>query len=557
MNSDSGKPEALNNLSRRGFLRGVGAIGGAAAVTGLGSSAMADCALGGTPQERRSASFQARIDAAKAARQGIVTQTCNGDEDLYPNRIGNYSKGLPHDELGEVDAAAYESMLTALASGNPADFDAITLGLGRKLTNPQAGLAFDLQGSDSHRLTQPPAPAFASAKAAGEITENYWMALLRDVPFADYETDSLAAAAAADLTNKSDYDWPTESGVVTPATLFRGNSPGDLIGPYISQFLYLPAPFGANYVSQLMQTPVANVDFMTNFADWLTVQNGGDTGAALSFEANRRYIINGRDLSQWVHIDVLFQAYFHAMLMLLQPPSSSGDPHAGGLGCPLNPGNPYNSSPTQIGFGTFGGPHIATLLCEVSTRALKAVWYQKWFVHRRLRPEVFAARVHNHVTGAADYPIHSDILNSPVLDEVFNRHGSYLLPMAFPEGSPTHPAYGAGHATVAGACVTILKALFDENYVIPNPMVPDPSDPTQLVPYVGPALTVRNELNKLAANVGVGRNIAGVHWRTDHLASLDLGEAVAISILRDQRGTYNENFGGFTFTKFDGSTVTV
>ncbi len=41
-----------------------------------------------------------------------------------------------------------------------------------------------------------------------------------------------------------------------------------------------------------------------------------------------------------------------------------------------------------------------------------------------------------------------------------------LLPMAFPEGSPMHPAYGAGHATVAGACVTILKAFFDTSAVL-------------------------------------------------------------------------------------------
>ena len=29
-----------------------------------------------------------------------------------------------------------------------------------------------------------------------------------------------------------------------------------------------------------------------------------------------------------------------------------------------------------------------------------------------------------------------------------------------------HPAYGAGHATVAGACVTILKAFFDTSAVL-------------------------------------------------------------------------------------------
>jgi hypothetical protein len=29
--------------------------------------------------------------------------------------------------------------------------------------------------------------------------------------------------------------------------------------------------------------------------------------------------------------------------------------------------------------------------------------------------------------------------------------GSPLLPMAYPEGAPTHPAYPAGHAAIAGA----------------------------------------------------------------------------------------------------------
>ena len=77
---------------------------------------------------------------------------------------------------------------------------------------------------------------------------------------------------------------------------------------------------------------------------------------------------NGRDLGQWVHVDVLFQAYFHAFLVLA------------GLGAPVDNNNPYRLSPTQEGFGTFGGPHIATLLCEVSTRALHAAWYQKWLV---------------------------------------------------------------------------------------------------------------------------------------------------------------------------------
>jgi hypothetical protein len=196
------------------------------------------------------------------------------------------------------------------------------------------------------------------------------------------------------------------------------------------------------------------------------------------------------------------------------------------------------------------------MVAEVATRALKAVWFQKWFVHRRLRPEVFGGRVHNFVTGRAAYPIHSDVLISPALSYVFARNGSYLLPQAFPEGSPLHPSYGAGHAAVAGACVTVLKAFFDETFVVPDPVVPS-SDGMALTPYSGPDLTIGGELNKLAANIAIGRNFAGIHWRSDYTESLRLGEAIAISVLWDQRSTYKEHFGGFSFTRFDGSSVTI
>ncbi|MGH7849153.1 MAG: vanadium-dependent haloperoxidase, partial [Thermodesulfobacteriota bacterium] len=193
---------------------------------------------------------------------------------------------------------------------------------------------------------------------------------------------------------------------------------------------------------------------------------------------------------------------------------------------------------------------------EVSTRALKAVWYQKWLVHRRLRPEEFGGRVEVMRLGFADYPVNGELFDSSVLGAVSDITGNYLLPTAFPEGSPMHTSYGSGHSTVAGACVTILKAWFDESAVIESPLVPS-GDGITLVPFVGPPLTVGGELNKLASNVSQGRNIAGVHWRTDATEANLLGEAIAISILRDQKATYSEPFSGFTFTKFDGTPVTV
>ncbi len=125
-----------------------------------------------------------------------------------------------------------------------------------------------------------------------------------------------------------------------------------------------------------------------------------------------------------------------------------------------------------------------------------------------------------------------------------------------------HTAYGSGHATVAGACVTMLKWFFDESAIIKKPMVPDPTDPTKpLIPYVAPpgeaALTVGGELNKLASNISQGRNIAGVHWRTDATEANKLGEAVAIAMLEELGGSFSEPFAGFSMTRFDGTTITV
>jgi hypothetical protein len=199
-------------------------------------------------------------------------------------------------------------------------------------------------------------------------------------------------------------------------------------------------------------------------------------------------------------------------------------------------------------------------MTEVCGYALRAQWFQKWWVHRALRPEAYGGLVHNTKTAAARYPLHADVLNSHVLAEVFGRTGTYLLPVAFPEGSPTHPSYGSGHATVAGACVTILKAFFNtDNVAFPNPVVPT-TDGLSLQPYTGAdvgQITLAGELNKLASNIAQARNIAGVHWRSDATQAMLLGEAMAISVLRDQRRCYNESFTGFTFTKLDGTRITI
>jgi hypothetical protein len=468
----------------------------------------------------------------------------NGDEDLYANRIASFTKGLPHNDLGEVDLNAYNTYLQALNSGKSADFEAIPLGGAAKLSNPQASYCYALEGADAAALASPAAPAFSSAQAAGEMVEDYWQALTRDVPFSQYGTDPMIGQAVADLNKLSDYRGPKVNGQVTPDVIFRGPTPGDLAGPYMSQFLLKPVPMGAATMPQLYRTAVARDNYWTSYTDWLKGQRGGATGSN-NFDSTPRYIRNGRDLALYLLVDWSGQANVMAALIL----NSFG-------AAALAPSNPYLHSATQVGNLTFGAPGLVDLVSRVPNPANRACFWQKWLVHRRVRPEAFGGRIHNQNTGAAKYSIHSDVMNSAALKTVFNLTGNYLLPMAYPTGSPLHPSYPAAHAVTAGAGITVLKALFNEVFVISNPVTPA-DDGLSLVPYTGAPLTVGGELNKLASNIALGRDAAGVHYRSDGVEGIKLGEAIAISILRDTATLYNEVFPGFSFTKYDGTPVTI
>jgi hypothetical protein len=424
----------------------------------------------------------------------------------------------------------------------------------RTLNGPQGGLAYDLEMLDNAQFGQPvvpPAPPIGSDQSGVELLEHYWGSLLRDVAFGDYASSSLASMAATELSAIPSYTGPRNAhGRVTADLLFRGNFPGETAGPYLSQFLAMPTFFGAQPISQQMVSYLPNLDYMTSFADWLTVQNGNFTGLENQIDPVLRYRRCGRDLAAFTHVDVLYQAYLTALLVLFS------------MGAPLNPGNPYNGSKCENGFGTFGGPDISAALTAVAAKALNAVWYQKWFVHMRPRPEAAGGFVHLVKSGqGAMTNVHPSnvVLGSVGLQQSYAKYGTWLLAQAFPEGSPTHPAYPTGHGTVGGACLTVLKFFFDGNFVIPNPVAPT-SDGLSLAPYTGSdagSLTVTGELNKLGHNITFGHGIhSGIHWRSDSDVSLRLGEAVALSFLRNRAPTYNEPFT-VELTKFDGTTAII
>jgi hypothetical protein len=585
MTKNSVKPESSagpqvpspSEINRRSFLGRVGAGAAATLAAALTPTATeAARSSSNTPGSTvvPEGAKNARVIKAFELRMSEATQDAlvppainvnNGDQARYPDKGGTFTKALPHDSFGRVDLDAFETFTTALASGEFSDFENTTMGGTRTLNGPQGGLAFDLEALDNVQFGQPqvpPAPPIASDQSGTELLEHYWASLLRDTAFTDYGSSALAAEAAAELGSQPTYFGPRNSkGQVTPNLLFRGAFPGETVGPYLSQFFVTPTSFGAMPVSQRMQSYQPNLDYGTNFNEWLDIQNGLDTGFRNQVDSQFRYRRNGRDLAAYTHVDVLYQAYFTAFLVLAGMNANPPGSFTPG-GAPLNPGNPYNNSTTQNGFGTFGAPDFAATFGELATKALNAVWYQKWFVHLRPRPEAIGGFVHLLKTGQAsktDVTLSNVILNSEGLQQSFKKYGTWLLSQAFPEGSPVHPAYPTGHGTVGGACVTLLKFFFDGNFVIPNPVVPT-SDGLSLLPYTGPnagQLTVNGELNKLGHNVSFGHGIhAGIHWRSDTDTSLLLGEAVALSFLRDKARTYNEPFS-VHLTKFDGTIATI
>ncbi|MEM7173057.1 MAG: vanadium-dependent haloperoxidase [Pseudomonadota bacterium] len=587
---------------------------------------------------RRETAFDFRVSAAKLARDRVhPDHIANGDEERYATAQYpmSFTKGLEHDkDTGLVkNGAHFEAFRQAINEGwiepfttrvpvptPPEDMNR------RKWEAPTAGVVYELEGPDPQAVSMPPAPELCSDELTFEMAEVYELALLRDVSFSEFVKNGPGLADSVTRLNALPFaqkGFPGTRGRTseTPTTLdeqtaFRGSSPGCEVGPYLSQFMLIGTrnqtgttdledgiiSFGAQKIDQRVLVAAKCDDYMKRWKDWLAVQQGFDVnmcGPGQDFKSGDCcFIKTPRDLASYVHFDALYQAYLNACLILL------------GMNTPFDPGFANLSGRRDIydydvkhgqnanGFALYGGPHILTLVTEVATRALKAVRFQKFNNHLRLRPEALAARIakadriesrhpslYGTLTKMCDDLFSNDDANgdstlskiaagNPEEPNEFSR-GNFLLPMAFGEGSPMHPAYGAGHATVAGACVTVLKAFFDTGTVLGKNADKDDcncgkdgfyrkiSHPVQYTPpakgcdkldrhEIHCPLTLEGELNKLAANISIGRNMAGVHYYSDYYDSLRMGEEIAIGMLEEQAISYPTDPFVLSVPTFDG-----
>jgi hypothetical protein len=181
--------------------------------------------------------------------------------------------------------------------------------------------------------------------------------------------------------------------------------------------------------------------------------------------------------------------------------------------------------------------------------ALVAAWYLKWRAPRtisfRPRPwecyhelDVLFDRLSNSTNSAdaerralplGQRPNRSDNVysvpwNPPnKVPPPLARLGETAPPEAYPRdvidglppsqptpGTPRHPAYPSGHSTYSAAATRLLIEFFPR---------------------------YREELCRLADNIGMARLWAGVHWRSDHTYGQLVGTAVAEMIIAQLRGS--------------------
>jgi hypothetical protein len=574
-------------------------------------------------EDRRRRRQEAFLRRERVARQQLLKATYRADENVDDDPVTNFGKALEHDTDGVPTSEAYGSLVDAVEDGSVEAFNDIILedsdGRPRRLIEPHGSLAFQKFGADPHMVQIRPHPAFSSDQSGAEMVELYWRALSRDVSYGEYGSDGTVGDAVSELDGLSGYRGPgsgadPRTGGLTSSTLFRGIVPGAQKGPRVSQFLWKDIPRGAIPLSQRIRVltgadtdPVEftsgtttvtleGPDYLTDFDTWLKVQNGvpvPDVNPPPNLveksddpdEQVQRHIIKGRDLANKVRRQVPYLSIRDAGEILL------------GMGVPFDPNIPYEAGTDETAtseietgrpFINFGSNDVLDVVVNVFITGQNVCWYRKWAVHRRLRPEEYGGRIHAQRERNRSFDIPSNVLDSEALSEIESTHGSSLLPQAYTEGSPTHPSFPAGHSGVAGACVTVLKAMFDGTHEFENGemVVPVGNGTTSAVLAHGgttsvqqtklstvadesgggdgtiaatqdeiddaanSTVTVNDELNKLAANMAFGRNWAGIHYRTDGIDGFLVGEQAAVRYLQDHMRHYNLPFEGYQLEPF-------
>jgi len=524
----------------------------------------------------------------------------------------SFSYALPHDEgHGWPRCDDVDAYTRAATCPSTSTLDALSRVPGATkrlegLVDAANAAAHATRGRDADVPTD--VPRFApvgSSTFAYDLAEAYAMAHLRDVPLDALGTSGTASYAEAERV-LGDFlrRFAAAPLGLRPETLFRCPdtlfAPECRAGPYVSQLLFADVFDGYSLRDRrfLYERDTAN---LTVRARLLDVHRGFETTRAIARDGNgqaeARYVHSGRVLGSIVHGEPPFKHYYDAALAsvaLLGPwIEEVGTPAVDGV-----------RHPAVAASTTAGQDDLLTSVAEVTLRALRQSYAYKWLSHRKMRPDQAAmrldtfrradalgapARAARDATALAatlvDQFFGDSTVKAAFMEELADANAAragernYLLASLY-EG-PGHPSSTHGHAVVAGAATTVLKAMLTTThpttdaplhfgttgaealgrFVNVRTATTDGASVTSadLSEETRRTMTLEGELDKLAHNLGAGRNWAGVHFRTELEYSLALGEAVGVAYLRDKVCEYRvartNSFAGWNLRLFNGTRL--
>ena len=530
-------------------------------------------------------SLRVRVDASikqKEDSRNAVVDSDSYDLTTYVDSSGvkfypyMFSKTLEHDPVtGYPKKDDVDKILDALRLGTKDSLDLIKRHpqATRKLEGVLAHNSVNMIGLTSSAVKPTEILQIDSIGAGFEMAEVYGKMLVRDIPFNSWVGNTDVDKIVADLNKYSNKTTApvNGSGNITTSNLFRGRGIDELKGPFISQLLLHDIPYGNLTIEQKYRVEEAARlpgDVVPGIDEWLKVQNSEPLTSVSNVPTLTRFTNDALVLGGKVHNDPLYAFYYAAALIL--------------LGNGVKPENATLDLGNSTAWTTGSGPDILSAVSHVSKGALLCAWNTKWNIGMKIRPEVYAQRLdlaRQNVGGIREATPKLDTIwqNNEIAQEikalVQAHHGGseLLLHQQYPEGSPTHPSFVAGHAAVSGACTTILKAMLkvhDDTGSIKWSAVGDVKqsnvDGSALEDYTGADATevsIVGELNKLASNIAVGRDFAGVHFRSDGDIGIQMGEEYAISYLIDLCKSYDESLTGsfkeYNLQKFSGEFVKI
>ena len=229
------------------------------------------------------------------------------------------------------------------------------------------------------------------------------------------------------------------------------------------------------------------VDYMTNRNEFIRIQNWLNPIDSI-IENGAWYIETPRDLIAVVHKDLpqerAINIYFWLIKLWAKP---------------------------KFGWFISNGPiWIADVVNTTVKKAMQQTRYRK-YKYNRIRPEEVAwlFEFRDTLTWEVKKRVDKNYFEYTTRPEIANskvKYGTYLLPQAYPEGSPLHPDYPQWHSTFAVVVQAFINTMFDTEYMIPNYV----ADRWLLIQ--SGSISIWNATQLFVDNIAIGRDYAWVHF---------------------------------------------